>query len=148
MKKPFAPQKSLDDAIGWSTLLHEPEKLPGDRISSIFFGVMTPRLEIWCKNKNTEERADIAKELAKRAICLYSQSAANFLKAPKKASVVNAKLALMSFALTVIPFYLAFIEWYRLHKDEKEASNLYNAQYHLKHFYKEGLNDITLPILD
>ena len=141
-------QMSLDDAISWSTLLYEPEKLPSDRISSIFFGVMTPRLETWCKNKKTKERADIAKELAKRAICLYSESAANFLKAPKKASVVTAKLAVISFALTVTPFYSAFIEWYTLHKNEKEASNLYNAQYHLKHFYKEGLNDITLPILD
>jgi len=141
-------QKILDDAISWSKLLHEPEKLPGDRISSIFFDVMTPRLETWCKNKKTEERADIAKELAKRAICLYSESAANFLKAPKKASVNTTKIAVISFALTVTPFYSAFIEWYRLHKDEKEASNLYNAHHHLKHFYKEGLNDITLPILD
>jgi len=141
-------QKSLDDAISWSTLIHEPEKLPGDRISSIFFGVMTPRLEIWCKNKNTEERADIARELAKRAICLYSESAANFLKAPKKASVNTTKIAVISFALTVRPFHSAFMEWYKLHKDEKEASNLYKAHYHLEHFYKEGLTDITSPILD
>jgi hypothetical protein len=29
-------RKSLDDAIGWNTLLQDPEKLPSDRIGSIF----------------------------------------------------------------------------------------------------------------
>jgi hypothetical protein len=141
-------QKSLDDAIGWSTLLQEPEKLPGDRIGSIFFDVMIPRLETWCKNKKTKERYVIARKLAKRAICLHSELTANFLKAPEKVSVFNATLALISFASTVMPFYAAFMEWYRLHKSEKGASNLYDAHYHFEQFYKEGISNLKLPIID
>lgn len=135
-------QKNLDDAIGWSTLLQDPEKLPSDRIGNIFFDVMLPRLENWCKSKNAKERSDIAGELAKRAICLYMEPAAHFLKAPEKASVADAMFALISFAAAMMPFYAAFMEWYARHKHEEGASKLFNAHYHLKQFYDEGISSL------
>jgi len=132
-------QKSLDDAIGWTTLLQEPEKLPGDRIGHIFLDVMFPRLEIWCKSKEHKERATIAGELAKRAVCLYTEPASKFMSAPSKASVDDAIFGLISFATATIPFYAAFKTWYALHKNEAEAFKLFNAQYHLDKFYQEGM---------
>jgi len=132
-------QKGLDDAIGWTTLINEPEKLPSDTVAHIFFNVMLPKMEAWCKNKTAEERYNIARELAKRAMCLYTEPAANFVKAPEKANVTDAMLTLISFATATMPFYTAFSKWYALHKHEKEASNLYDVHYHLEKFYKEGI---------
>ena len=58
-------KKRLDDAISWSLLLEEPEKLPGNSISHIFFDVMLPRLETWCKSKELTERVNIVTEMAR-----------------------------------------------------------------------------------
>ena len=132
-------RKRLDDAIGWTSLLQEPEKLPGDTIARIFFDVMLPKLEAWCKSRNINERSNIAGEMAKRAICLYMEPTANFMKTPEKASVVDAKLAVASFATANMPFYTAFTVWYALHEHENGASNLFSAHYHLEQFYKEGI---------
>jgi hypothetical protein len=103
---------------------------------------MFPKLEAWCKSKNYDERSNIAGELAKRAICLYMEPTANFMKTPEKASVVDTKLAIASFATANMPFYTAFMEWYALHEHEKGTSNLYSAHYHLEQFYKEGIEDL------
>jgi len=135
-------QRNLDDAISWSTLLREPEKLPGDRIGNIFFNVMLPRLETWCRSKEAIERLDIVKELAKKIMCLHPEPVAKFMKEPEKASVADAILALWSFATVAMPFYEAFRTWYTWHKNEAAASKLFNAQYHLKQFYDEGIRKL------
>jgi len=62
-------RKRLEEALNWSTLLQEPEKLPSNIIRHIFFDIMIPRLEIWCKR--SRERLDILKELAGKAMYLY-----------------------------------------------------------------------------
>lgn len=135
-------QKRLDDAISWSLLLEEPEKLPGDSISRIFFDVMLPRLEAWCRSKESTETFDIVAEVAKRAICLYAEQAANFMNKPEEASVVDAISALGSFASVAMPFYKAFMIWYALHKNDAEASRFFNAQYYLTQFYEEGIRKL------
>jgi chromosome segregation ATPase len=132
-------QKRLDDAVSWSLLLEEPEKLPGNSISRIFFDVMLPRLETWCRSKESTERVNIVTGVAKRAICLYTPQAANLMNQPEEASVADAIVALCSFVVVAMPFYEAFMTWYALHKNEAEASKLFNAQYHLKQFYDKGI---------
>jgi len=62
-------RKRLEEALNWSTLLQEPEKLPSNTIRHIFFDIMIPKLEIWCKRNR--ERLDILKELAGKAMYLY-----------------------------------------------------------------------------
>ena len=137
-------QNMLDDALSWSTLLQTPEKLPGDTIRRIFFDVMFPRLQAWCKGNAPNERLDIVKEMAKKTICLYTEPAANFMNRHEKASVSDAILALCSFAVVAMPFYEAFMTWYALHKNEADASKLFNAQYHLKQFYDEGVRKLSI----
>lgn len=132
-------QKRLDDAISWSLLLQEPEKLPGDRISHIFFDIMLPRLEAWCRSKESNETTDIVEEVAKKAICLCTEQAANFMDKPEEASVVDAIWALGSFAAVALPFHKALMTWYALHKNDAGASRFFNAQYYLKKFFDEGL---------
>ena len=132
-------QKCLDEAIGWRTLLWEPQKLPSNWISHIFFDVMFPQLEKWARNKNNAERYEIAGELTKRAICLYTEPTASFMNAPEKASANDAELALISFGAATMPFYEAFMKWHVLHKHDQGASKLFSAHYYLEKFYNEGL---------
>jgi len=139
-------QKSLDDAVSWSTLLIEPEKLPGDRMGKIFFSIMFPRLEIWCKGKDADERHDVAKELTRKTMCLCLEDAtpvANFMSDPKKANTNEATWALLSFALMAAPFRHALMAWYESHNKDVGASKLFNAQHSLEQFYKEGIGKLN-----